>query len=92
VTEEDRRDIDTIVVLEVVGQAERIAPISLESTSFAFQKKASTNNVFQAMAEYGPDKARDGDPGTRWATDAGTGRACLEVDLGEPRTFNRVRI
>ena len=34
----------------------------------------------------------DDDVFTRWAADAGTQQAWLEVDLGEPTTFNRARI
>jgi alpha-L-fucosidase len=41
---------------------------------------------------YGPDKAFDDNPETRWATDAGTHEAWLEVDLGAPATFDRVAI
>jgi alpha-L-fucosidase len=43
-------------------------------------------------ARYGPDKALDDDPETRWATDAGTHSAWLEVDLGAPMTIDRARI
>ena len=39
-----------------------------------------------------PENAVDDDIFTRWAADAGTKQAWLEVDLGEPTTFNRVRI
>jgi alpha-L-fucosidase len=34
----------------------------------------------------------DDDVFTRWAADAGQQQAWLEVDLGEPTTFNRARI
>ena len=34
----------------------------------------------------------DDDSSTRWATDSGTQQAWLEVDLGKPATFNRVKI
>ena len=36
--------------------------------------------------------AIDGDPATRWATDAGTSAAWLEVDLGKEMTFDHVNI
>ena len=38
------------------------------------------------------DEAMDDDVFTRWATNAGTQQARLEVDLGKPTTFNRTRI
>ena len=41
---------------------------------------------------HGPDKAVDDDPSTRWATDAGTQQAWLEVDLGKPTTIDRAMI
>ena len=41
------------------------------------------------MAEYGPEKAFDGNGETRWATDAGTKSAWLEVDLGKPAAIGR---
>jgi len=34
----------------------------------------------------------DGDDESRWATDGGTRQAWLEVDLGKPQTFSRIRI
>jgi alpha-L-fucosidase len=36
--------------------------------------------------------AVDDDVFTRWTADAGTKQAWLEVDLGQPTTFNRARI
>ena len=42
--------------------------------------------------EYGPDKAIDGKKTTYWSTDDGTTAAALELDLGEPRTFNRATL
>ena len=36
--------------------------------------------------------AVDDDPTTRWATDAGTKSAWLEIDLGEPRKIGRAVI
>jgi len=44
------------------------------------------------MAEFGPDKALDDDPETRWATDAGTSEATLAVDLGEDTEIAKVHV
>ncbi len=52
--------------------------------------KATASNVFQNDAAYRADRAIDGDDDTRWATDAGTKSAWLEVDLGKPMAFARV--
>jgi len=52
-------------------------------------KKATASNVYQNAQSYSAGKAIDGDEETRWATDASTGPCWLEVDLGQPVTFNR---
>ena len=54
--------------------------------------KVAASNVFQGNAEYSPEKAIDNNADTRWATDAGTRKAWLEIDLGRPLTFARVAI
>ncbi|MFW6164115.1 MAG: discoidin domain-containing protein [Planctomycetota bacterium] len=64
----------------------------LHSGSVAFGKKAKASNVYRKSAAYGPAKALDDDPETRWATDAGTQAAWLEVDLGEPTALGRAVI
>jgi alpha-L-fucosidase len=91
---EDRDEIDTIVLLELDGSAETMTPINwrIRSGSLAFGKPATASNTFRNMAEYQPDKAIDDDEQTRWATDSGTEAAWIQVDLGQPTTFNRVRI
>jgi len=88
----DRQEIDTIVKLELDGPAGEIKPLAVGSSSLAAGAKASASNVFQKNRAYGPDKAVDDDPGTRWATDTGTKQAWLELDLGKPVTFSRVAI
>jgi alpha-L-fucosidase len=90
----DRQEIDTVVALELDRPAMEIAPLSIRvvSNSLAFGKKATASNVYQGMAEYGADKAVDDFEETRWATDYGTKKVWLEVDLGNPETFGRVMI
>jgi len=87
-----RRELDTIIVLELDGPANEISPRGLLSSSLTATKKAKASNVFQKNTAYGPAKAVDDDLATRWATDTGTKQAWLEVDLGKPMTFNRVKI
>jgi alpha-L-fucosidase len=87
-----RQEIDTIVKLELDGPAVDIEPIAIPSNSLTTGAKARASNVFQRSRAYGPDKAIDGDPGTRWATDSGVKQAWLELDLGKPVAFGRVAI
>jgi len=92
VSKSDRKDLDTIIKLDLDGPASGIAPVGLRSASLAAGVKARASNVFQKNAGFGPDKAVDDDQATRWATDAGTKKAWLEVDLGKAMTFDRVCI
>ena len=87
-----RRELDTIVKLELDGSAGDIAPLSFPSASLAYRKKARASNVYQNNPQHGPDKAVDDDPATRWATDSGVKQVWLQVDMGKPMTFNRVKI
>jgi len=91
----DRQAIDTIVALELDGPAFAVPPVDVRwpSRSLAYGKKATASNVFRKMVKvHGPAMALDDDSETRWATDVGTTQAWLEVDLGEPMTFDRARI
>ncbi len=88
----NRDEIDTIVELTLDGPAGEIEPIPIASASLASGKKARASNVFQNHQSFGPGKAFDDDPGTRWATDSGIKQAWIEVDLGKPMTFDRVAI
>jgi alpha-L-fucosidase len=60
-----------------------IEPIATATggSSLTTGAKATASNVFQKSSRYAPTMAVDGDPETRWATDAGTKQAWLEVDL-----------
>jgi alpha-L-fucosidase len=89
---QDRQEIDTIVKLDLDGPAGEIEPVAVGSASLATGAKATASNVFQGNRAYSAAKAVDDDPGTRWATDAGTKEAWLELDLGKPVTFGRVVI
>ncbi len=94
IPEEHRQKIDTIVALELDRDAIDVPPVDwrMPSGSVAYGKAVKASNVFRKMAEYSAAKACDDDPTTRWATDAGTSAAWLEVDLGEPTTIDRVCI
>ncbi len=89
-----RRDaLDTVIQLRLDGAAADIVPVAvLSGNSFARGKLATASNVFARQDQFGAAAAFDGDPETRWATDAGTKTAWLEVDLGKPETFSSVTI
>ena len=50
------------------------------------------SNVRGGSDRYGPDKVLDGNLDTYWATDDAVTSGWLEVDLGQPRMFNVVRV
>jgi alpha-L-fucosidase len=90
----DRPDVATVIRLQVDKDALAIPPVNVAwSHSLAFQAPATASNVFQGVVDtYGPAMALDDDPDSRWATDAGTHQAWLEVDLGKPTKISRVVI
>ncbi len=86
-----RREIDTLIQLKLDGAPGTNVSV-VTSGSLAERKKATASNVHQRQQAHSAGKAVDGDADTRWATDAGTKQAWLEVDLGRPVTFSRVLI
>ena len=93
VPEGDRQPLDTVVALELDGAALDIPALEVPPpVSLTTGAKATASNIFQNQADYGPDKAVDGRGDTRWATDGGLKSAWLEVDLGQPKTFDRTVI
>ncbi len=80
-------DINSIVRLELDRSAMDLKPVELASGI-----KATASNVFQNLEEYSAGKAFDGDPETRWATDAGTRQAWIALALGSPKRLAGVRI
>ena len=89
----DRREIDTIVLLEFDGRAPQAALGDMPSGSLAAGKPARAWNVHQQnMAELGPQRAFDDNWDTRWATDWGIHRDWIEVDLGQPQRLGRAVI
>jgi alpha-L-fucosidase len=90
----DRRDLDTIIVLELDGPASEIAPLPLPVSSLTAGKSIKASSTFfdPRPPHADAENAVDDDVFTRWAADAGTKQAWLGIDLGEPTTFNRARI
>ncbi|MCK4293546.1 MAG: alpha-L-fucosidase [Planctomycetes bacterium] len=87
-----RREIDTIIELKLDGPASQISPRAILSGSLTAGKKATASNVYGNSRGYNAAKAVDDDPATRWATNSVTKQAWLEIDLGKPMTFDRVKI
>lgn len=89
-----RQEIDTIVVLKLDRPAMEIEPISgaAPGRSLTTGKNANASNVYENNYSFGAAKAVDNDEETRWATDDSTGPCWLEVDLGQPQTFDRALI
>ncbi len=93
IPESQRQPIDTVVALQLDGSALDLAAVAVPGAlSLATGSKVTASNVYHNQPEYGADKAIDGISDTRWATDSGTKSAWLEVDLGEPKTFDRAVI
>ena len=93
VSEQDRREPDTVVALELDGSALDLTALDVaEPVSLAANARAKASNTYQNQAAYGPDKAVDSRSDTRWATDAELKSASLEIDLGRRATFTHARI
>ena len=89
----DRQPLDTVIALDLDRSAIDLAAVDVPvEPSLTAHAKATASNIFGNQAEYGPDKAVDGRDDTRWATDASTTSAWLEVDLGKPTSFSRATI
>lgn len=89
----DRDPVATVIELTIDGDAMDIAPIGAAGSSAGIPGgKATASNVYSGYQSYAASMAIDGDPATRWATDAGTSAAWLEVDLGKEMTFDHVNI
>jgi len=88
----DRDKIDTIIELSIAGSAEAIGALGGVSRSLTFCRPATASNVYHGDPNWGPDKAVDDDPKTRWATDDDVHAAWLEVDLGREQTIGRAFI
>lgn len=84
---QDQQSIDTIVKLVVKGNAMDLAPIKP-----VIKIKATASNIQKGNPELGAEKAVDDNTDTRWATDADTRQAWLQIDYLTPRTLTGVTI
>ena len=93
VPESDRHSSDTVVAIDLDGPAGELPVLAVpRERSLTTGAKATASNVFQQQAQYGADKAVDGNDESRWATDSGTRQAWLEVDFGRLVKFTRVML
>lgn len=79
--------IDTIIRLDLDRSAMDLAPVAIPSPL-----KATASNVYRRMEQFAPENAFDGDPHTRWATDAGTHQAWVALEFPQPRRISQVQI
>ena len=70
----------------------RFAIDRIFSKDFARGRLIRVESVRGGAKDYGPWNASDGNPATFWATDDTVRSGWIEADLGEPKTFNVVRI
>ena len=81
--------MDTIVKLELDRPALKIPVLTFSRPRI----KATASNVYDNQnKEYGPQKAFDKDPQTRWATDSDAKQVWIAADLGQPVAIEGVRI
>jgi len=93
VPQPDAQSADTIIKLTLDGSAQEIPPLDVTRPGVIKpDMKATASNTYRRDPAYSPGKAIDEDDETRWATDGGTKQAWLEVDLGQPMTFESAEI
>ena len=86
------KDLDLIAFSQGpgLGPCLRTVATAARALSLTLGKPVQVSNVYQNSAAHVGDKAVDGDPQTRWATDGSVRQATLEVDLGQPQRIGRV--
>jgi alpha-L-fucosidase len=62
------------------------------SGALTAHRPATASDVHPGGTQFGPDKAVDDDPETRWATSDQTRQAWLDVELAQPSTISRLVI
>jgi|GEM_PF-1277044 len=72
-------------------QFENPKPSATPPPALSQGKKVTASSQFNQLG-YEAAKAVDGDPRTRWASDFAARSGWLEVDLGEEKEINRVRL
>ncbi|MFD0895717.1 alpha-L-fucosidase [Luteolibacter ambystomatis] len=93
----DRKEIDTIIALEIDKPASDMTPIPVESHNVPITEgkkgsASSVRNIFGNVKRYSAASALDGRETTRWTTEVGVHTGWMEVDLGSEQTFDRAAI
>ncbi|MCP5534842.1 MAG: alpha-L-fucosidase [Akkermansiaceae bacterium] len=82
------REIAAVVELTLTRSAMDLEPEKF----FSWAKSAKASNVYKNEAQYAADKAVDGDPATRWATDEKTSETTLTVEFSTEQHVANVHI
>jgi hypothetical protein len=102
VPEQLLQDIDTIIVIDIEGQASEIAPVDMHKGPLTPKKTATASSYYVNRPSnptpwndensFKPGQAVDGNWWSRWSASAQDKTPWLEIDLGEIVTFDRVMI
>jgi alpha-L-fucosidase len=79
--------IDTIIALDLDRSAMEIPAMEIPDLT-----SATASNNFQNQSDYSAQKAFDGNPSTRWATDSGTTTAWISLKFATPQRLGKIRI
>jgi len=79
------KDVKSLTEFKALIDASFATDLTKEQTAFA-------NNYRAKHPKFAPQNTLDGDPKTYWATDDKVFPATLEIELGEPTTFDRILI
>ncbi|MCX6345571.1 MAG: alpha-L-fucosidase [Armatimonadetes bacterium] len=86
--------IDSIVKLTVDGSAMDIPAVAAIKPMAKLPNgtKVSASNIYQDNADFGPEKAFDRNPDTRWATDSGVKQAWLSIEFEKPTKVSSIEM
>lgn len=88
----DRKEIDTLVRLDLDRKAMEIEPIAVVLRNPLSDAKASASSVLDGKPDFAAGKAADGNSSTRWAAAAVAAPVWLEFEFPKPMTFVGVEI
>ncbi|BCU76380.1 alpha-L-fucosidase [Luteolibacter sp. LG18] len=93
----DRKEIDTIIAVEIDKPAMEMAAIPVKSfnvpiTEGKTGKASSVRNVLGNVTRYSAAAVLDGRETTRWRPEEGVNTGWIEVDLGSEQAFEKAAI
>jgi alpha-L-fucosidase len=98
VPREFRREMDTIIELELDGEADTIPPLPFSSASLAMRQPADASNMIGShtskinLARNGPQAACDGDLFTSWNCEDDIRSVWWQVNLQTARHISKIAI